>query len=127
MGKTTYLLILIILTSFLVSSQNLPIERNQKLNDSLRQILKSSQFKKLTFSKLYFAQNNYDKLNKELRTAYTNELLGRKDLMEIDSLRAEAYYKIGGNLEYMGDDFPKAKYYLEQSLKLFTKLTASPI
>ncbi len=90
--------------------------------DSLTQLLQSQRLKKMSFGDLISIQNKYTTLDKELRIAFTNELLNRKDLMAIEKQRAEAYLLVGKNYQFMGDDFAKAKYYLDESLRIYSRL-----
>ena len=59
--------------------------------DSLWLLLKSPKVKKMTFSDLIAIQKNYTSYGKKLRMAYSNELLGRKDLMENEKHKSKAY------------------------------------
>lgn len=93
-----------------------------KMNDSLYQVLNSSRVKDLSFKELINIQKSYNSLDKDLRIRFTDELLSRKDLMADNSQRAEAYYRAGYNFQFMGDDFPKAKYYLTESIRLYSIL-----
>ena len=92
------------------------------LNDSLLKLMQSPQVKKMSFDDLIVVQKIYTTLDKDVRIGYLNELLNRKDFMADDKKRAEAYYRCGYNLQFMGDDFPKAKYYLTESIRLYSKL-----
>ncbi len=75
----------------------------------------------MTFNDLLKIQNEYPNKDKALTIAFADELLSRKDLLAIDSLKAEAYLTIGDNYRNFGDNNAKAKYYFEESIKLFSK------
>jgi two-component system, sensor histidine kinase PdtaS len=93
----------------------------KSLNDSLQSILNSSNLKKMTYEELMTIQANYQKIDKNIRIAFSKELLSRKDLLSNDNQKAMAYLTVAENLRYFGDDIPQSKTLYEESIKLFSK------
>lgn len=108
------ILIIFLLFPLVVYSQHVK-------EDSLWLLLKSPKVKKMTFSDLIAIQKNYTSYGKKLRMAYSNELLGRKDLMANEKHKAEAYFLVAKNFQYFGDNVMQSKAYFEESIRLFTK------
>ncbi len=113
--KRVYILISLFL--FLNSS----LTAQQGKIDSLRVILRSPKVKKMTFNDLLKIQKELPNQDKALTIAFADELLSRKDLMAVDSLKAEAFFTISENYRNFGDNNNKVKYYCEESIKLFSK------
>lgn len=103
------------------STQKLFTRSNKKLNDSLTVLIKNGKIKSLSFQEHLAIQKQYDKLDKKIRIIFAEAFLNRQDLMQIDTQKAEAYLRVGVNFQFMGDDFEKAKLYLDESLVLYKK------
>ena len=108
------ILIIFLLFPIVVYSQHVK-------EDSLWLLLKSPKVKKMTFSDLIAIQKNYTSYGKKLRMAYSNELLGRKDLMANEKHKSKAYFLVAKNFQYFGDNILQSKAYFEESIRLFTK------
>jgi two-component system, sensor histidine kinase PdtaS len=102
------------------------IVHGQKVEmDSLKQILTSDKINTVSFKEHIRIQREYANIDKELTMAYGKALAKRKDLMKVDSLKAQAYFELGYNYRNWGDN-TKTKAYLTESLALFKKIKDIP-
>ncbi len=89
--------------------------------DSLYSVLNSTKRLSLTYNDLMAVQENYRSIDKEKRIILSNEFLNRKDLLNTDAKKANAIFNVAENFRFFGDDIPKSKLLLDQSVELFIK------
>lgn len=109
-GKSTFLVFLFCCLTFRSFPQG-----NQR--DSLAQLLRSDQVKKMSFAELYKIQSDNQKLTKELAIGFSEALMARNDLMSVDSLKCKAYLQAGSIYSKYGE-LDKAENVFSQSLRI---------
>lgn len=93
--------------------------------ENLKSILNSDKIHQISFQKYMLIQQQYANADKELTMAFGDSLLAREEFMDVDSMKAKAYFELGYNYRNWGDNV-KTKFFLTESRALYQKLKDIP-